>query len=115
MLARASVDARHLASRRGRRAPPLPAHDLSGNENNSIFQLGFFRLPISFQQSELVTLGYQFEKDYILSSLFPEILTSVELGRDVFVGILGDKDSLLYLQHSLPISNYLAVTPKLSK
>jgi signal transduction histidine kinase len=31
----------------------------------------------------------------------------VELGKDVFVGILGDKDSLLYIQHNHPISNYL--------
>jgi signal transduction histidine kinase len=52
-------------------------------------------------------LGYQFNKDYILSTLFPGILTSVELGKDVFVGILGDKDSLLYIQHNNPVSNYL--------
>ncbi|GAH70574.1 unnamed protein product, partial [marine sediment metagenome] len=28
-------------------------------------------------------------------------------GRDVFVGVLGEKDSLLYLQHNRPMSNYL--------
>ena len=60
-----------------------------------------------FSKSELLALGYQFNKDYILSTLFPEILTSVELGKDVFVGILGDKDSLLYIRHNNPVSNYL--------
>jgi len=83
------------------------SHNISREENNSTLQLGFFKLPAAFQQSQLVALGYQFEKKYFLSNLFPEILTSVELGRDVFVGILGDKDSLLYLQQNLPISNYL--------
>ena len=83
------------------------SHNISREENNSTLQLGFFKLPTAFQQSQLVALGYQFEKDYILSNLFPEILTSVELGRDVFVGILDDKDSLLYLQDNHPIANYL--------
>ncbi len=85
----------------------LQSHNISRKENNSTLQLGFFKLPAAFQQSELVALGYQFEKEYILSNLFPEVLRSVELGRDVFVGILGDKDSLLYLQHNYPLTNYL--------
>ncbi len=83
-----------------------PQH-ISFQENNLIFQLGYFRLPSAFQQSQLLALGYQIEKDYILSNLFPEVLTSVELGRDVFVGILGEKDSLLYLRHNRPVSKYL--------
>ena len=83
-----------------------PQH-ISFQENNLTFQLGYFRLPSAFQKSQLLALGYQIEKDYILSNLFPEVLTAVELGRDVFVGILGEKDSLLYLQHNRPMSNYL--------
>ena len=82
-------------------------HHISRAENNHAVQLGFFKLPSSFQPSQLLALGYQFEKNYILSHLFPQILTSVELGRDVLVGILGDKDSLLYLQQNDPISTYL--------
>jgi len=80
---------------------------ISTEEINSTFQLGFFKLPIAFQQSQIFSMGYQFDNNYILSNLFPEILNSVDLGRDVFVGILSDNDSLLYLQHNLPISNYL--------
>lgn len=76
-------------------------------ENNSTLQLGFFKLPIEFQESEIFASGYQFEKDYILSNLFPEILNTVELGKDVFVGILGENDSLLYIRHNQSLSNYL--------
>ena len=83
-----------------------PQH-ISFQENNSTLQLGYFRLPSAFQQSQLLALGYQIKKDYILSNLFPEVLTSVELGSDVFVGVLDEKDSLLYLRHNRPISNYL--------
>lgn len=83
-----------------------PQH-ISFKENNSTLQLGYFRLPSAFQQSQLLALGYQIKKDYILSNLFPEVLTSVELGSDVFVGVLDEKDSLLYLRHNRPISNYL--------
>ncbi len=85
----------------------LQSFNISLNENDSTLQIGFFKLPSAFQQSELFALGYQFNKDYILSTLFPEILTSVELGKDVFIGILGDKDSLLYIRHNNPVSNYL--------
>jgi signal transduction histidine kinase len=85
----------------------LQSFNISRNEYDSTLQIGFFKLPSAFQQSELFALGYQFNKDYILSTLFPGILTSVELGKDVFVGILGDKDSLLYIQHNNPVSNYL--------
>ena len=83
-----------------------PQH-ISFQENNSTLQLGYFRLPSAFQQSQLLALGYQIKKDYILSNLFPEVLSSVELGSDVFVGVLDEKDSLLYLRHNRPISNYL--------
>ena len=85
----------------------LQSFNISRNENDSTLQIGFFKLPSAFQKSELFVLGYQFNKDYILSTLFPEILTSVELGKDVFVGILSDKDSLLYIRHNNPVSNYL--------
>ena len=85
----------------------LQSFNISRNDYNSTNQLSFFKLPAAFEQSELFALGYQFEKNYILSNLFPEILNSVELGKDVFVGILGDKDSLLYIRHNQAISNYL--------
>ena len=84
-----------------------PSHYISREEGNSTLQLGFSKLPLAFQQYQLLAVGYQFENDYILSNLFPEILTSVELGKDVFVGILGEIDSLLYIQQNHPIPNHL--------
>ncbi|KPL25697.1 MAG: hypothetical protein AMS23_04775, partial [Bacteroides sp. SM1_62] len=84
-----------------------PSHNISREEGDSTLQLGFSTLPLTFQQYQLLAMGHQFENEYILSNLFPEILTSVELGKDVFVGILGEKDSLLFIQQNLPISNYL--------
>jgi signal transduction histidine kinase len=84
-----------------------PSQNISREEGDSTLQLGFSTLPLTFQQYQLLAVGYQFENEYLLSYLFPEILTSVELGKDVFVGILGEKDSLLFIQQNLPISNYL--------
>ncbi|NQU85336.1 MAG: tetratricopeptide repeat-containing sensor histidine kinase [Mariniphaga sp.] len=85
----------------------LHSFNISPNEYNSKLQLSFFKLPAAFQQSELTALGFQFKKDYILLNLFPEILTSVELGKDIVVGILSNNDSLLYIQHNQALSNYL--------
>ena len=85
----------------------LQVHNISREVNDSVFQLSFFKLPSSFQRFRLLALAYHLKKEYILSDLFPEILASVELGKDVFVGILGENDSLLYLQHDLPVSRYL--------
>ena len=76
-------------------------------EKNSAFQIGFIKLPESIRNLQTAALGYQFEKDFILSDLFPEVLTSVELGRDVFVGILDKNDSLLYQQLGHQVSKYL--------
>ena len=84
-----------------------PSLNISREEGDSTLQLGFSTLPLIFQQYQLLAVGYKFENDYILSDLFPEILTSVELGKDVFVGILSEKDSSLFIQQNLPISNYL--------
>jgi signal transduction histidine kinase len=80
---------------------------LSQEESNFSGQLGYFRLPDAFQQAKIFAMGYEFEKVDILSDMFPDILNSIDLGKDVYVGILDKNDSLLYLQKDLPISNYL--------
>ena len=83
-----------------------PQH-VSLRENNSILQMGCLRLPDTFLKSGLTALCYQIEEDYILSHLLPEVLTTVELGSDVLIGILDEKGNLLYLQDNLQLSNYL--------
>jgi len=85
----------------------LQLHNISREVNDSIFQLSFFKLPAAFYQSRILSLAYQFKKEYILSNLFPGVLSSVELGKDVIVGILSQNDSVLYLQQNLPVSGYL--------
>ncbi len=55
----------------------------------------------------MLALGYQIENEYILSNVLPEILTSIDLGRDVFTGVLDEKDSLLYPLQDRPVKNYL--------
>ena len=87
--------------------PDSPSHNISLEEGDSALQLGFSKLPPAFQQFQLWALGYQFESAYILFDLIPEILATVELGKDVFVGILGGKDSLLFIQQNLPLTNHL--------
>jgi signal transduction histidine kinase len=54
-----------------------------------------------------MALGYEIDQNYILLNLFPEVLATVELGKDVFLGILDREDSLLYPRQQQP-SNYLA-------
>jgi signal transduction histidine kinase len=92
--------------RQGTSYESQPRH-ISRIENNQSIQLGCFKLPSALQQSQLVALGYEIDKEFILSKLFPEMLTSVELGNDVLVGVLDAKDSLLYFRDKRQISNYL--------
>jgi signal transduction histidine kinase len=83
-----------------------PQH-ISRHGDNSTLQLGYFKLPPTFKKSQLLALGYQIENEYILSNVLPEVLTSVDLGRDVFVGILNEKDSLFYPLQDRVVKNYL--------
>lgn len=85
----------------------LRPFDIVREVNDTTFQFRFFRLPGS-EQLKSSTLSYQFDYKYILSTLFPEVLASVDLGKDVFVGILDEKDSLLYSQLSYPVNKFLA-------
>ena len=83
------------------------SHYFSREVNDSAFLLSYFKLPAAFPQSRLLALGYQLDNEYILSSLFPGVLTSVELGKDMLVGILDQNDSLLYIQYEHPLPMYL--------
>jgi signal transduction histidine kinase len=82
-------------------------HYIYRNVNDSTFIISFLRLPLSFQKFHLSAIGYQFQNEYILSGLFPEALGSVALGKDILVGIVNAKDSLLYIQDNFPLTNYL--------
>ena len=70
-------------------------------------ELTYFIIPPSVQKAQFLALAFQFDKDYLLSEVFPRELAAVELGKDVTVGILNEKDSLVYLQNDLQLSSYL--------
>jgi len=85
----------------------LRSQYISQEVNDSTFQLSYFKLPAAFQQSQLIAMGYQLDKHYTLSYLFPDLLSSVELGKDILVGILDQNDSLLYIQDEHRLPEYL--------
>jgi signal transduction histidine kinase len=70
-------------------------------------RLNYFRLPPSIQEAQLKTLVFQFDEDYLLSELIPRVLSTVELGKELTVGILNEHDSLLFIQNNLQLSTYL--------
>ncbi len=70
-------------------------------------RLGYFRLPVSFQRAGLVAFGYEIDKNYVLTKVFPQVLRSVDLGPEVTVGITNERDSVLFIQEKLPVSRYL--------
>ena len=85
----------------------LESHNISKEINDSTVHFSFLKLSPGFQQSLVLALGFQLNKEYILSDFFPEVLASVDLGKDILVGILSKNDSVLYLQQDPTLSTYL--------
>ena len=88
---------------------PLEPHHISAKFDNETLHLAYVKLPPSFQKIQIVALGYQIEKDHILSALLQQILTTVDLGKDLLVGILDQDESVQYLQEEIPGSDYLVL------
>ncbi|MDA2924009.1 HAMP domain-containing histidine kinase [Acidobacteria bacterium AH-259-L09] len=86
---------------------PLEPHHISAKFDNETLHLAYVKLPPSFQKIQIVALGYQIEEDHILSALLQQILTTVDLGKDLLVGILDQDESVQYLQEEVPGSDYL--------
>lgn len=76
-------------------------------KTDSTFLLSYLKLPAAFQQIQLSALGFQINQEYILSAFIPEVLTTVELGNNILVGIIGERDSILYIQNDHPLKTYL--------
>lgn len=85
----------------------LRSHYISREVNDTMFQFSYFKLPAAFKKSRLLAIGYQLDNEYILSDIIPEVLTSVELGRDILVGILDQNNDLLYIQNEQQLPEYL--------
>ncbi len=82
-------------------------HKILKNDSESEIQIGYFWLPASFLSNDLIIMGYQFNENYLLSKQIPEMLSTVELGKDVLLGIIDKKDSLLFIQNGESITDYL--------
>jgi len=77
-------------------------------------ELAYFTVPSAIQKPTLLGLAFQFNEYYLLRELFPDVITTVELGKDIIIGILSERDSLLYLHHNQDVSRYL-VAEKFSR
>lgn len=85
----------------------LRSHYIEREIGDTLFQFSYFKLPAAFQKSELLAIGYQLDKEYILSDLIPEVLSTVELGKDILVGILDQNNDPLYIQNEHRLPEYL--------
>ncbi len=93
-------DLRHLTSSEIK-------HKIYQTGEDSAIEIGYFSIPQTFPQHYLKALVFQFNEHYLLTELFPRVLSKVELGKDITVGILNEQDSLLYLQDNHHVSRYL--------
>ena len=82
-------------------------HQLFQIEPGAAIELGYFHPPPTHQKSEIIALGFQYDEKYILTELFPRVLSTVELGKDISVGILNEKDSLLFCKETQQVTQYL--------
>ena len=87
--------------------PETKKHKILTDKYGNGIQIGYFILPDFFQIKNLKILGYQYNENYLLSEKIPQILSSVELGKDLLLGILNNRDSLLFIQNQNPIPDYL--------
>jgi len=91
---------------RGSISESQPQH-VSDLLDNSLVQVGFLALPTSLQASGVLALAYQIDVDNVFSSLIPEVLPSVDLGRDIVVVILDEKERVQYSGEKISSSEYL--------
>ena len=70
-------------------------------------EFGYFQLPPTPGKSNLMALGFQFNEEYILTEIFPGVLSTIELGKDISLGILNEKDSLLFFRKLIMQCNTL--------
>jgi signal transduction histidine kinase len=64
--------------------------------DDSSIQAGYAFKEANDQVPDAIGFGYAIRSDYLLDTLFPSVLMTVELGQDVFLGILDEYDRLLH-------------------
>jgi signal transduction histidine kinase len=73
----------------------------------SSLELAYFRLPPEILDPELVCLGFELDQAHILSEYFPGILSTVTLGRENSLGILNDRDGVIWYGDRATPGSYL--------
>ena len=86
---------------------PAQRH-LSTKLDNIPVQFGFCRLASAPRVSTAAILGYQLDQAYIVAGLLPEMLSRVNLGKDVGVGIVDEAGRVRFPEANLQIAKHLA-------
>jgi signal transduction histidine kinase len=85
-----------------------PQRHLSAKLDNVLVQFGMCRLAAAPPASAAATLGYQLDQEYIVTGLLPTILSRVDLGKDVGVGIVDEVGRVRFPQVNHQVSKHLA-------
>ncbi len=75
-------------------------------EEDSVIQVGYFIIPSSTANEKPLSFGFIINKNYVVNNLLPDIFNEIDLG-DNSVGLLNDKDSILYVSDIIKNQNYL--------
>lgn len=65
------------------------------------------QLPAAFQELGIAAIGYANNDAYFVSTLLPRVLNTVDLGKDLVVGILDPSGNPRYFQSDVPTARYL--------
>jgi signal transduction histidine kinase len=94
-----------------RESPDYGTKHTSIEFEGSLKQFGYFRIAPQVDDPWPTVLGYRISEDGILSSFLPEILSGVNLGNDIEVGLVDNSGSLRYSQTGQSVPNFLVSTP----
>ena len=81
--------------------------NFSYNDKDSVFQFGCYILPNDLQSTRQIILGFQINEKYIFNSLLPEILSKVDIGNNIYAGVLNNNGNLLFPKDKPAVKNYL--------
>ncbi|MHB9013751.1 MAG: ATP-binding protein, partial [Ignavibacteriaceae bacterium] len=77
------------------------------HNKNSVTQIGYFIIPKSIQKTGPLVFGFQIDTGYVFTSLLPGILKEINLGNNIYAGLLNQRDSILYSMSKLSGQKYL--------
>ena len=84
----------------------LQLHQLLYFQNDTVHQAGYYFINNLSQSREPLLFGFILNKYYIINNLLPEILDGIDLGNNNSVGLLNEKDSVIYIRDKLINQKY---------